>query len=218
MRGLYPTPLEFPKNLNPFAADIWYATCLELPKLNLPQKEAWVWTIERFVNQCQAKGLDPFFKGDANTAISQYLFKSRSQFILFLNRTKLLQGLKPIRFPVREARITEYGFEISISAQYRISDPTWLNQIFSFPIPYRFSRLRKHDKSFYSVGWYPGLEVFVSNEQINSPSQWHVGYTIRCPISPDTKGENPKDFILNRLWKPLTASRRPVKIPISRNF
>jgi len=214
----YPNPLDFPKSLNPFAADAWFQACLSTGAAKLTSKEAWVIVLEKFINLCQAQGLDPFFKGDANSAIRQYLFKRRSQFVLFLDRTKFLRGLKPILNVKHEVTITDYGFEIRVSGQYRVQDASWFKQVFRFPIPYRFSRLRKNDKTFYSVSWEPGLEVFIANDQINSLNQWHIGYILRCPIHPDAEGQNLKDFIFNSLWKPIASSKRPYKVPVIRSI
>lgn len=197
-----PSALSFPQQFNPHAADLWFAVLSRLPT---NPEEAWRVATERFVNLCHEKDLYPFRTvKDNNLAVKLFLYKRRMAFIRLMNFTKLMVGVPIIRLIDRKAKSTDYGFDITITCQVYMKDPTWVRKLKNFGI-YRFNLMREERKK-YVRHVDPGLTVFVYNDGISNPQSWHIGYTIKCPIHPDF-GDLPTNqhewFILEQLWKPL---------------
>jgi hypothetical protein len=210
--GKIPNPLNFPKVFNPFALDLWFAACATVdPK----SKGAWNMVLRDFRHRCAKADLDPHFQGDWDSAIQHFLAVRRRHFVRYADMTKLVQGVKVIRSVSRTVDFTDFGFQLTVSAQCHIEDPTWVKKLFRFTSNLRFSPIRDRQRRYvHRID--PGLEVFVYNEMISSTNVWHIGYTISCPLMPDTKGQDRKNFVLNTLWAPIRSRMKPKKADTSR--
>jgi len=203
-----PHPLEFPKDFNPHAVDIWFAACANLPT---DRRLAWSTALHNYTEGCERAGLLPLLKDvDINLAIRNYLYKKRHTFVRFLNVTKLMQGRKILRAITREVHVEPYGFSITIEARIREDDPTWYRKLWRLPLGYRFQIQKELGRTVLHLD--PGLTVYVRNPMISIPHRWIIGYTIRCPLFPNYDGPLSEDeFILHQLWEPLMNSYRPFK-------
>jgi hypothetical protein len=207
-----PGPLDFPRNFNPHAVNIWFTACSDLPS---DPRSAWVAALHTYKEGCKSAGLSPFAEPgqDTDIAIRNYLYGQRRHLVRFLNVTRMMVGLKVLHNLRREARVETYGFSIMIEAQMRIKDPNWVQSLFRMNGGYRFNRIRD-SKRRYVLMLDPGLIVFVYNQQIANPDRWFIGYEIRTPLQPSYKSDTDMDlesksqFILDQLWKPLMNTYR----------
>lgn len=202
-----PKPLEFPKVFNPFAVAQWFAAC---EGVDPSEPGAWQQALKDFQYRCAKADLDPYAHGDRNSAIAHFLSVRRRNFVRYADWVKLIQGVKVIRTIHRDVRFTNTGFDLTVSAQCHIPDPTWMERLFRLGPAYRFSKLRDRQRHYVKY-LDPGLEVFVYNDMISSVNQWHIGYTIRCPLMPDTHGQDRRHYVMDVLWAPIRSKVKPRK-------
>lgn len=200
-----PSPLNFPKVFNPHAINLWFDACA---KTDPKSVGAWNAVLKTFVHLCAQDNLDPYYKGEWNSAIAQFLWTRRRHFVRYADLTKLVQGVRVIRIVRREVAFTDFGFKLTVSAQCHIPDPTWVNKLFQLPGVFRFNKLRDHQRH-YVKHLDPGLEVFVYNDLISAADSWHIGYTIKCPLMPETHGQDRRQYVLDRLWAPIRSKVKP---------
>ena len=200
-----PSPLNFPKVFNPHAVDLWFAACA---KTDPKSVGAWTQVLKDFTHLCARADLDPYYKGEWNSAIQHFLWTRRRHFVRYADLTKLVQGVKVIRLIHRAVDFTHFGFELTISAQCHIPDPTWMKRLFNLGPAFRFSKLRDSQRH-YVRHLDPGLEVFVYNDTITGVDQWHIGYVIKCPLMPETHGQDKKQYVLDQLWGPIRSKIKP---------
>ena len=209
----YPDPLELPPNINPHAVDQWFKACQDSRKEKDP-RSAWRAAIGMYTDLCRSAGLSPFVvPKNENVAIRNFLYSRRRKIVRFLDATKLMVGLPVIRKIDRKAqKLPNGGFSITVQSQVRIDDPTWISKISKFSLNYRFSSLRNKQRQ-YTVNLDPSITFFVYNDQIAASHQWHLGYTVRCPIKPKVEGGySETEFILDQLWLPLLHKFRPTNV------
>lgn len=204
----YPDPLVLPTNLNPHAIDQWFEACKNLNHTD--PRSAWRTAIGTYTDLCRSAGLSPFVAPkNQNVAIRNFLYTRRRKIVRFLDVTKLMVGIPVIRKIDRSVQITPSGFKITVQSQVRIEDPTWVGKITKFALGYRFSTLRNKQRQYISR-LDPSVTFFVYNDQIAASHQWHIGYTIQCPMKPEyIGGYSEKEFILGQLWAPLSHKFRP---------
>jgi hypothetical protein len=167
-----------------------------------------------YTDLCRSAGLSPFVvPKNENVAIRNFLYSRRRKIVRFLDATKLMVGLPVIRKIDRKAqKLPNGGFSITVQSQVRIDDPTWISKISKFSLNYRFSSLRNKQRQ-YTVSLDPSITFFVYNDQIAASHQWHLGYTVRCPIKPKVAGGySETEFILDQLWLPLLHKFRPTNV------
>jgi hypothetical protein len=195
---------KFPVYLNPKAQSIWEESCL-----GLDEKATLDLALVKFTDLCFKNNLYPFRAGQGNGAIRYFLFKKRLRLVTFFNLSKILQGLKVIRKVRHQVRPTSQGFEIEVSTQVLIHDPTLIHHLQNLPLGNRFSLLRRGKK--YITNFDKNIVVYIYNDHINVKSAWHIGYIIKCPLIPDYPNKDKANFIFNQLWKPLISRLRAVK-------
>ena len=205
-----PDPLFLPTRCNPLAIDQWFSACQSLPH---DSRSAWLSAISTYTDLCEQAGLLPFVVvKNRNAAAQNFLYSRRRRLIRYLDLTKLTVGLPLKRGVQRSATVTEYGFEITVQANFIAPDRAWVEKLFSFPAGLRFTKIRDKDRRYvYHVD--PSVAVFVYNDLIDTPTAWHIGYTIKCPINVLAESD-PEKFILQKLWVPLSNKFRPVKTDI----
>jgi len=207
-----PGPLDFPHNFNPHAVGIWFQSVRNLPA---DPRSAWVAALRLYKAGCKSAGLSPFAesKQDTNIAIRNYLWHQRRHLVRFMNVTRFMVGIKPIRNLVREARLETYGFSIVIKAPVEIPDPTWVQTLFRLGAGYRFNHQRDQLRR-YVLELDPGLIVFVYNQGTVQARRWFIGYEVKVPLLPLYPADSNMDlrakeqFILDQLWRPLQNSYR----------
>lgn len=208
----YPDPLDLPTNLNPHAVDQWFQACRSLDQYPDP-RSAWRAAVGIYTDLCRSTGLSPFVgPKDGNVAIRNFLYTRRRKLIRFLDTTNLMVGVPVLRQVKRDVRALPNGFTVRVSAQVRIQDPTWVSRLTKFPFGYRFGLLRNKQRQ-YVLKLDPSLTVFVYNDQIAASHQWHIGYTVQCPIKPNyPAGHDESQFILEQLWHPMMTKFRPSRV------
>lgn len=209
----YPDPLDLPANLNPHALDQWFMACQKTSQ-EKDSRSAWRAAIGLYTDLCRSAGLSPFVATkNENVAIRNFLYSRRRKIVRFLDATKLMVGLPVIRkIDRRVQKLSNGGFSITVQSQVRIEDPTWVRRLSKFPLNYRFSSLRTRQRQ-YAVKLDPSILFFVYNDQVSASHQWHLGYTVQCPIKPAHEGGySETEFILDQLWLPLTNKFRPTNV------
>jgi hypothetical protein len=138
-----------------------------------------------------------------------FLYSRRRKLVRYLDLTKLTVGLPLKRGVRRSATVTEYGFDLTVEANFIAPSRSWSSTLFQYPAGLRFTKIRDADRRYvHKVD--PSVSVFVYNDLIDTPTAWHIGYTIKCPIVL-SKMDKPEDFVIRRLWTPLSHKFRPIK-------
>lgn len=204
-------PLSPPPLINPVALPIWFEVAQSAnPSHSLSVQ--WSTALRQLGDRCRAISIKPFIGvKHQNPQIRNYLAARRRLIVRFFNITKMLKNVPVRRRELeRSVKITQSGFQITVSALLRIDDPTWVHGLTRFSPGYRFSPLKTKDHEF-QVFLDPATRMFVYNDLLSASLRWHVGYTVNCPVRPDYTGVIPgheEDFVLS-LWKPIQNNIRP---------
>jgi hypothetical protein len=209
-----PTVDTFPTAFNTSNRSIWTKAIQQLqPSGNSLQD--WAVTLKRYIDLCTHDGIFPFqssYSESRNDQIFIYLRERRRSFVKFVDKCHLFDDVK-IRSTHHKATVTDKGFVLTVYAQARITDPSFIGWLQGLPLP-RFS-LRQSDGRYIRT-IQDGLEIFVYNEAPPLPERWCIGYNISCSMYPDipnnhlpSKAELER-FILDILWMPILRSARPV--------
>lgn len=197
--------MTFPASFNPHGLEIWITVCSHVA-VGLSSREAWLRALREYKEACHDAGLLPFepqSQGDIDQVVRHYLQVRRSNLVHFLNRTKLLRGVRAWKKDVTATR-EGHGFVLQTTLGLDIPDPKWERQLFHLH-PYRFSLMRREHAWAARID--PGLTISVATYNRTSPRSWSVTSSIECPLYVDPGNVDFQQYVITQLWKPILGTR-----------